>query len=92
MKEIKNISQLRREKKRLQQQQYRLEQDISSNWQALKHSLKPSAALAGIIGQGKSPDTLAESIISKALHIGAGVLAKKISDKAAAFIRAYCSK
>jgi cell division septum initiation protein DivIVA len=89
MKTIKSIKQLRREKRRLQQQVETLEQDISHNWQALKHQIGPHTSTSQFHAAKTS---VVEAVLSRLLHIGAGVLAKKISEKVEPALQSFFNK
>jgi hypothetical protein len=48
MKKIKNMKQLKEEKKKLAERRRRLEKDIQQSWNGLKENLKPGTLAAGI--------------------------------------------
>lgn len=87
MKRIKNIEQLRAEKRKLQQRQALLELKIQDNWNDVKDTLRPanlvretfskvllSKPVAMIAGNG---------LLKGALAFGVSLLASKIAEKGA---------
>ena len=86
MKKIKNIKQLKAEKKRIKQQQEELEKKMSGNWKELKECLRPANIAKDVIGSilrnktEKSVDD--DDVFKSSFTYGVNLLAKKISDKA----------
>jgi len=86
MRKIKNIKQLKAEKKRIKQQQEELENKIYGNWKELKESLRPVNIAKDAIGSflrnktEKSMDD--EGIFKSSFTYGVTLLARKFADKA----------
>lgn len=78
MKKIKNIKQLKKEKKLLRQREKELLRQINSGWQHLKENLRPQNILKAPIGNGREiAANKGESILKSTLSFGASLLAKK---------------
>ena len=84
MKKIKNIKQLSKEKKLLQQREKELLRQIKSGWQQLKENLRPQNMLKEQVKRCKeenSGSTKEESILKSTLSFAASLLAKKIAKR-----------
>ena len=78
MKKIKNIDQLRAEKKSLAQKQEVLEKKIAGQWKALKeNTLHPRNAMKNGNGNGEAT----EEVLTGVLSFAGGILAKKVAHK-----------
>ena len=85
MKKIKNIKQLSKEKKLLQQREKDLLRQINTGWQQLKGNLHPQNRLKEQVKRCKEENwraTKEESIIKSTLSFAASLLARKIATKA----------
>lgn len=94
MKTIKNIRQLKAEKKRLAQRQAELEKAIKYDWRDVKESITPQhigekicSTVFGKSSNGGSSDILAESLS----HLAAG-FTKKTVQKAEEKIKSWFNK
>ena len=84
MKKIKNLKQLSKEKKLLQQREKELLVQINSGWQQLKEDLHPQNRLKEQLRkckEGNSGATNEESILKSTLSFAASLLAKKIAKR-----------
>jgi len=80
MKKIRNIRQLRKEKKLLQQREKELLRKITSGWQHLKENLQPQNFIKEQVRKSKEDSRTVneESIFKSILSFGATLLVKKI--------------
>jgi hypothetical protein len=96
MNPIKHMSQLRAEKKQLQQQEKDLERKIRNDWQELKEKLRPQAMAKDALGKWMDNKTAANtnsgSILGSTLSYGASLLAKKFSVKAGEKLQTFFKK
>ena len=84
MKKIKNIRQLRKEKKLLQQREKELLWQINSGWRHLKEDLHPQNILREQVIKCKEENSGAskgESILKSTLSFAVSLLAKKLAKK-----------
>jgi hypothetical protein len=85
MKKIKNMKQLREERRRLQRREKELEWQINKSWQHLKESIRPEEFFKERIRKEESfrrPGPNGESILQSTLSFGAGLLARTLARKA----------
>jgi hypothetical protein len=86
MRKIKNIKQLKAEKKRIKQQQEELENKIRNNWKDLKECLRPANlakdAISSIFKSKTEKNQDDENIFKSSFAYGVNLLAKKFADKA----------
>jgi len=95
MKRIRNMKQLREEKKRLQQREKELERQISKSWRHLKETLRPEVILNNTIREKveerEKVNLNGDSILQTAISYGAGLLAGKLAkmvvEKLGGFLR-----
>lgn len=85
MKTIKNIRQIKDEKRRLQQRREDLERSIRGYWQELKWELKPANiagnALGSLAGPSAAPSQEGGGLLRETLHYGLSLLARKLVEK-----------
>jgi hypothetical protein len=83
MKKIKNIKQLGKAKKLLQQREKELLRKINSGWQGLKEDLQPGNILREQKRKCReeSSGTMKESILKSTLAFGVSLLAKKLAKR-----------
>lgn len=84
MKKIKNLKQLRKEKKLLRQREKELLCQINSGWQELKENLRPQNILKGQIRECKEEKprvTKEASIFKSTLAFAVSLLAKKLAKR-----------
>jgi len=85
MKKIKNIKQLRKERRLLRQRENELLWKINSGWQQLKETLRPQNLLKEQIRRCKegNPGTVKEkeSILKSTLAFGVSLLAKNLAKR-----------
>ncbi len=85
MKTIKNIRQIKDEKRRLQQRREDLERSIRGHWQELKWELKPANiagnALGSLAGPSAAPSQEGGGLLRETLHYGLSLLARKLVEK-----------
>lgn len=86
MKKIKNICQLKEEKKRLKHRQAELENRIRGNWVELKSMLKPAGLAKDLycsMMDGKAAEKTGDNnVLGSTLNFFFVSLAKKIAEKA----------
>lgn len=84
MKKIKNISQLRKEKKRLKEERERLEHAITQDWKEIRKSMRPLTFTGEIISQivhNKIDLTASKIVLAEKASLFAMNLLKKIVEK-----------
>ena len=96
MNKIKNIKQLKEEKKRIKQRQEDLEKKISGNWLEVKDSLRPVNIAKQAIGSilvNKTASVLnGGSLLKSALTFGLTLMAKKFTTNAGEKIGRFFKK
>lgn len=84
MKKIKNLKQLRKEKKLLQQREKELLWQINSEWQQLKENLQPQNILKEQVRRCKEENSKAtkeDSILKSTLSFAVSLLTKKLAKR-----------
>lgn len=85
MKTIKNIRQIKDEKRRLQQRREDLELRIRSHWQELKWELKPANLAGDTLGSLAKPSAASSQegggLLRETLHYGLSLLTRKLVEK-----------
>jgi hypothetical protein len=84
MKKIRNIKQLRKEKKLLQQREKELLRQINSGWRQLKVNLHPQNILKEQVQRRAEEDpeaTKDENILKSTLSFAASLIARKIAKR-----------
>ena len=84
MKKIKNIKQLRKEKKLLREREKELLSQINSGWQQLKENLQPQNMLKEQVRRCKEENlkaTKEEGILKSTLSYAVSLLAKRLAKK-----------
>ena len=84
MKKIKNIKQLTKEKKLLQQREKELLRQVNSGWQQLKENLQPQNILKEQVRRCKEENskvTKEESILKSTLSFAVSLFAKKLAKR-----------
>jgi hypothetical protein len=85
MKKITSLRQLQQEKKRILQEKSEAEKRIRSQWEDLKHSIKPSSlakdTLSHAVQQENEDGQESDSIFKSTLVYGMTLLAKKLADR-----------
>ena len=85
MKKIKDIKQLRKEKKLFLQREKELLRQINSDWQQLKEDLQPQNILKEQVRRCKEEPSgirKEEGILKSTLSFGASLLVKKLAKRA----------
>jgi|GEM_PF-2065713 len=86
MKKIKNIPELKAEKKRLRHQQAALEDKIRGNWKELKNSVKPvnlaKEAWQDLVEKKTAAFFNGDNVLKSTLTYGVTLLAQKMGAKA----------
>jgi hypothetical protein len=85
MKTIKNIQQIKDEKRRLKQRREDLERRIRNSWQELKWELKPANiagdTLGSFAGPSAAPSQEGGGLLRDTLNYGLGLLTRKLVEK-----------